>query len=64
MKDHEKRNGYDRPQGPGGVQLLESNDDLGHAFERERIALHGTALDVVLELQKKERNGGDVEAVK
>jgi hypothetical protein len=36
IKEHEKRNGYDRPHGPGGLWLT-PEDPVGLEFEKERM---------------------------
>jgi hypothetical protein len=35
VREHEKRNGYDRPHGPGGV-CVSSKDPIGKAFAEQR----------------------------
>jgi len=40
IKEHEKRNGYDRPHGPGGL-CLTPEDPIGKEFEKERMKVLG-----------------------
>ncbi|KAJ7105843.1 hypothetical protein C8R44DRAFT_745498 [Mycena epipterygia] len=45
IKEHEKRNGYDRPHGPGGL-CLTPEDPVGLEFERERMKMLGPPLNL------------------
>lgn len=42
VREHEKRNGYDRPHGPGGV-CVSSKDPIGKAFAEQRAREMGLA---------------------
>jgi hypothetical protein len=43
IKEHERRNGYDRPHGPGGL-CLTPEDPVGKEFEQERMKILGLPL--------------------
>jgi hypothetical protein len=44
IKEHEKRNGYDRSHGPGGL-CLTPEDPVGLEFEKERMKVLGLPLN-------------------
>ncbi len=53
MREHERRNGYDRPHGPGGLQFQLKEDPAGKAYEMEEAIKKGTSLDVIQEIRQQ-----------
>jgi hypothetical protein len=53
MRAHERRNGYDRPHGPGGIQYEMNNDVAGKAYETEEGMKKGTSLDAVRRISQR-----------
>jgi hypothetical protein len=53
MREHERRNGYDRPHGPGGIQYEMNNDVAGKAYETDEGMKKGTSLDVVRRISQR-----------
>ncbi len=50
IREHEMRNGYDKPRGPAGVQEDPSHDRVGWAFEASEKSQKGSSLDVMRQI--------------